>query len=115
MTIFNMHAAKCSECGLDSQWESWIDLPMLDYAEEIIKCNHCGHTELLAEGYQAYANHLARQEAHARGEGREEPEEVIVRAESHGGVQNPTTAAIDPNSGDASEVMKLLDAMPDLD
>jgi hypothetical protein len=40
-------------------------------------------------------------------------ERSIDRAESHGGVQSTATSATDPNSGDASEVMKLLDAMLD--
>ena len=115
MSIFNMHGAACSKCGMDAQWLSWIDLPMLDYAEEIIKCGNCGYTELLAEGYQAYKNHLERQEAQARVESREEPLGLIDQAEINGGAQSPTTATDEPGSGDASECMKLLDTVPDLD
>jgi hypothetical protein len=115
MNIFNMDTVTCSQCGLDAQWESWIDLPMLDYAEEIIKCGHCGHTDLLAEGYQAYKNHLERQEAEARGEGREEPLGLIYQAEINGGVQTATTAATDPNLGDATEFSRWWSSLPALD
>ena len=115
MNIFNMHAVTCSQCGLDAQWEQWIDIPQVHLSEEIIKCEHCGHNELVAKGGQAYERYMDKSKAKARGEDREKPEGLIDRADNHGGVQSTATSATDPNSGEASEVMTLLDSVPDLD
>ena len=42
-------------------------------------------------------------------------ETPIDQAEDHGGIQNPTTAATDPNSGDATEFARWWNSLPALD
>ena len=115
MNIFNMETVTCSRCGLDAQWEQWIDIPQVHFSEEIIKCKYCGHTDLLAKGRQAYERYREMVDAGAPREVRDEPRGMIDDEDSHGETHSPANPTVRPGSEGVTEFSKWLDTLPPLD